>query len=112
VPRATTALNIIQQVGGAIGTAIMSVLLTNALADRLPQAGGGAEAGASVPREVRAQVAPLMADAFGSVFVWATIFLAISFIPALFLPRHKAEPATEDDFDPDAAEPAPVLMHA
>ena len=93
VPRATTALNIIQQVGGAIGTAIMSVLLSNALADRPP-----------VPSEA--------ADAFASVFVWATIFLAVSFLPALLLPRHKAVPTTEDDFDPDAAEAAPVLVHA
>jgi EmrB/QacA subfamily drug resistance transporter len=93
VPRATTALNIIQQVGGAIGTAIVSVLLTNALSDRPP-----------VPDQA--------ADAFGSVFVWATIFLAFAFIPALFLPRHKAVPMTEDDFDPDFAEAAPVLMHA
>jgi MFS family permease len=108
VPRATTALNIIQQVGGAIGTAIVSVLLTNALSDRLPQ--GGGEGGASVSPEIRAQVAPLMADAFGSVFVWATIFLAIAFLPALLLPRRKAE--VLDDEDPDAAAAAPVLMHA
>jgi len=55
---------------------------------------------------------PFAGEAFGSVFVWATVFLAIAFIPALFLPRHKAEPTEEDDFDPDAAEAAPVLMHA
>jgi EmrB/QacA subfamily drug resistance transporter len=118
VPRATTALNIIQQVGGAIGTAIMSVLLTNALSDRLPAAPGGGstggiEGGAALPPEVREQVAPLMADAFGSVFVWATVFLVVSLLPALFLPRRKAEPFHDpDDPDAEAGDVAPVLMHA
>jgi EmrB/QacA subfamily drug resistance transporter len=93
VPRATTALNIIQQVGGAIGTAIMSVLLTNAVADRAPTPAGAA-------------------DAFGSVFVWATVFLAVAFLPALLLPRRKPDVVEPDEFDPDAAEAAPVLMHA
>jgi EmrB/QacA subfamily drug resistance transporter len=92
VPRASTALNIIQQVGGAIGTAIMSVLLTNALIDQ-PRTPAGA------------------ADGFADVFVWATVFLAVSFLPALFLPRRKPEPL-DDDEDLDAAEAAPVLMHA
>jgi EmrB/QacA subfamily drug resistance transporter len=116
VPRATTALNIIQQVGGAIGTAILSVLLTGALTDRLPGAAtsGSAEGGATaVPPEVREQVAPLMADAFGSVFVWATIFLALAFLPALLLPRRRAEPL-HDEEEGAGLEPevAPVLVHA
>jgi hypothetical protein len=117
VPRATTALNIIQQVGGAVGTAIMSVLLTNAITDRLPAApgqGGGTAlegGGQALPPEARAQVAPLLADAFGSVFVWAVVFLAIAFLPALLLPRRKAEPV--DDLDGLMVdEAAPVLIHA
>ena len=113
VPRASTALNIIQQVGGAIGTAIMSVLLTNAIIDRLGgAAGGGAEGASSIPPDVRAQVAPQMADAFGSTFLWAVVFLAVAFLPALLLPRTKAEAL--DDRDPDADEAAaeqPVVMH-
>src|SRR3712207_5690093 len=36
VARASTTLNIIQQVGASIGTAVLTVLLTNALEDRLP----------------------------------------------------------------------------
>jgi EmrB/QacA subfamily drug resistance transporter len=43
VARASTTLNILQQVAASIGTAVMSVLLTSALKDRLPgaPAGGG-----------------------------------------------------------------------
>src|SRR4051794_15667078 len=40
VARASTSLNIIQQVGASIGTAVMSVILTVALKDRLGGAGG------------------------------------------------------------------------
>jgi hypothetical protein len=112
VPRATTALNIIQQVGGAIGTAIMSVLLTHALADRLGNA-PGPEAGAAVPPEVRDQAAPLMADAFGSTFVWAAVFLAVAIVPALLLPRTKAEPLDDDPADAGSeGDAVPMLLHA
>ncbi len=41
IARASTTLNINQQVSASIGTAVLSVLLANALADRLPGIGGG-----------------------------------------------------------------------
>jgi len=112
VPRASTSLNIIQQVGGSIGTAILSVLLTNAIADKLPGAEGGTAALAAIPPEQRAQAAPLVADAFGSVFVWALVFVALAAIPAFFLPRTKPVPVEDDDADAEGAGAAPVLMHA
>jgi len=43
------------------------------------------------------------ADAFGVTFTVALILIAVCFIPALMLPRHKA-PATEEA-------PAAVLAH-
>jgi EmrB/QacA subfamily drug resistance transporter len=99
VPGASTSLNIIQQIGGSIGTAIMAVILSSELAERLPTGGdrGGLGAAQSVPPELRAQVNPLIADAFGATFIWSLALLAVAFIPALFLPRGKA-PA-----DPEAA---------
>lgn len=107
VPRATTALNIIQQVGGAIGTAIMSVLLSDAIADRLGGGGAAAESGtASIPPELRVQVAPQVAEAFGATFVWAVVLLAVSLLPALLLPRMRPRAAD----DPDASA-EPVLVH-
>ncbi|MEO3785513.1 DHA2 family efflux MFS transporter permease subunit [Actinocorallia sp. B10E7] len=92
VPRASTALNIIQQVAGSIGTATMSVILTTELADRLPGAsGGGLGAAAGMPPEVRAQLAPKLAESFGATFWWALVLLMLSFIPALLLPRQRPE---------------------
>lgn len=105
VPRASTTLNIIQQVAGATGTAIMSVLLTNAITARL--GGGGAEGGAStIPPQLREQVAPIVSEAFASTFVWAVAFLAIAFLPALFLPRSRPEPAEGEETGEQ-----PALVH-
>jgi EmrB/QacA subfamily drug resistance transporter len=109
VARASTTLNIIQQVGASIGTAVMSVILTVALQDRL---GGGAGAdtglgatGADLPLAVR----NLMASAFAHTYWWAVALIVPAILVALLLPREKAEPL--EDEDPGAGEPAPVLMH-
>ena len=70
ISRASTTLNIQQQVGASIGTAILSVILANELASRLPGPGGGG-IGQAVPPALRAKVAPLMAEAFGATFWYA-----------------------------------------
>ena len=110
VAKASTTLNIIQQVGGSIGTATMAVLLTNALNSRLGSSAGegGIGAAANIPAEARAKVLPLMADAFGSTFTWAVVLIGVAFIPALLLPRRAPDPV--DDEDGMSAEP--VLVHA
>jgi EmrB/QacA subfamily drug resistance transporter len=110
VARASTTLNIIQQVGASIGTAVMTIILVNALQARLPGASGGIGGAADVPAAVHAQIAPLMADAFGHTFVWAFALLLVAFGAAWLLPRRRPEaPAVEDDGD---AMDAPVLIHA
>ena len=43
VARATTAFNIVQRGGGALGIALLSVVLAQQLANRLPGAAGAAE---------------------------------------------------------------------
>jgi EmrB/QacA subfamily drug resistance transporter len=114
VARASTTLNIIQQVGASIGTAVMTIILVNALSARLPgAAGGGLGAAANVPAAAREKVAPLMAEAFGHTFWWAFGLLLVAFAAAWLLPRSRPEApvAAADDEDGDAAE-APVLMHA
>jgi EmrB/QacA subfamily drug resistance transporter len=112
VARASTSLNILQQVGASIGTAVMAVLLASALSSRLPGGGGGGLGAAAVPADQRAQIAPLMADAFGEVFWWATGFVVIAFLIATLLPMQKPEPVDDPD-DPAAAgdEAVPLVMH-
>jgi EmrB/QacA subfamily drug resistance transporter len=102
---ASTSLNIIQQIGGSIGTAIMAVVLSNELATRLPDttgSRGGLGAAQNIPPESRDTVNPLIADAFGSTFIWSVALLAVAFIPALFLPRGRAP------VDPEAVTEAKV----
>ena len=92
VPRASTMLNILQQVSSSIGTALMSVLLANNLSDRLGgSSGGGLSATQNVPPSVIEKIADPMAKAFQSTYWWAVVLLAVSILPALFLPRRVPE---------------------
>jgi EmrB/QacA subfamily drug resistance transporter len=94
VSRASSTLNIEQQVGASIGTAVLSVLLAHELTSRL---GGGAGGGiGAVPADVRERVAPLMAEAFGATFWWALALVAVAFVVAVaLLPKTKPEPVEE-----------------
>ncbi len=95
VARATSGLNVVQRVGGSIGTALLAVVLTNQLADKLPGAGGG-ESGlsamASASPATRDQVLPALGDAFAHTFWWSFVIIALALIPAYFLPREKPAP--------------------
>lgn len=130
VARASTSLNIIQQVAASIGTAMLSVILFNETKDRLApvlaqlaaQQPPGTEPPAmtsmqDLPEQVRAILAPPMADAYASTFVWAVVLLAVSFVPALFLPRGNnaptpvagsTDPAADGDHTGAEPEPPPV----
>jgi MFS family permease len=105
VSRATSSLNIIMQLGGSVGTALLAVILAREIGDRIPQAAGGGGAGGGVgaiPEQVRQQIAPKLADAFGSTFWVALILTAVLIVPALLLPRHGAQ------HDENADAPPPV----
>lgn len=112
VARASTTLNIIQQVGGSIGTAILSVILAAQLTDRFPDApaGAGLAVAQTIPAELRDQLMPLVADAFGSTFTWSLGLLVVAVIPALFLPRSRPEPPL--DGEEGEGEPAPMIIGA
>jgi EmrB/QacA subfamily drug resistance transporter len=111
VARASTALNIIQQVGASIGTAVMTVLLTHQLASRLGSGGGEGLGAAAVPADARAKIAPLMADAFGATFWWAFGLLLVAFAFAFLLPRTKPEPVADAEVDEDG-ETVPMMLAA
>jgi EmrB/QacA subfamily drug resistance transporter len=116
IAKASTTLNIDQQTGASIGTAVMSVLLAHQLATHLAGVAGvhGGGIGVSLAPGVRERVAPLMADAFGATFWWALGLVVIAFVVALvLLPKNKPEPLDSDPAEEEAAEaPAPpVLVH-
>jgi EmrB/QacA subfamily drug resistance transporter len=105
ISRASTALNINQQVGASFGTAILSVLLATQLTNRLGH-GTGSGIGGTLPAAVRNAIAPKMADAYGSVFVIAFVLVVLStVVAAVLLPKHKPEPV-EDPDDPAASQAA------
>ena len=90
VARASTTLNILQQTGASIGTAVLSVLLASAISSKL---GGGGHstigASAALSASARAHIAPPMAAAFGQTFWWALGLLAVAFVGSLALPKRK-----------------------
>jgi EmrB/QacA subfamily drug resistance transporter len=109
--RATTALNIIQRVGGSIGTALLSVVLTHQLVSRIPSAdGSGLAAAQSVGAAEKARLAPDIANAFGHTFWWAAGIIALAVIPALMLPRHRPQPAAGTEPGAQGSAERPVLV--
>jgi EmrB/QacA subfamily drug resistance transporter len=109
--RGSTLMNIVQQVAGSIGTATMSVLLTNAYqardaADTLVKAAQDPAVLASLSPVQVARGLSEMADAFGSTFLVATVLIVLCLVPAALLPRRKPPVPTDGE---QAA--APVLMH-
>ena len=99
VPPATTAINIIQRVGGSVGTAVLTVVLERRIAAELPGASGGLGA-----LHGGARAATPLAHAFGQTFWWALGLTAVAFLPAAFLPRKPpgAAPGAERAAPPEA----------
>ncbi|MRH92236.1 DHA2 family efflux MFS transporter permease subunit [Nocardia sp. SYP-A9097] len=95
VARGSTLMNIVNQTAGSIGTATISVVLTNLLNNH-PLA-GAAIASRSNPAIAQdpaiASALPTgfeqAATAFAHTFVVALVLLAVTLIPAFFLPRTK-----------------------
>jgi MFS family permease len=86
VPRATTALNVLQRVGGSLGTALLAVILEDRIKAALPHAGvvGGGTVQPLSPA-ARAHVAVPLAHAFTSTFWWAVALTAVAIVPSLVL---------------------------
>jgi MFS family permease len=102
VPRAATALNIVQRVGGSIGTALLAVVLEHQISVQLPHASGGLQAATEIPEAVRVVIAGPLSTAFANAFWWAFGLTAVALIPAFLLPRHPAA-ASPDGPPPDEA---------
>jgi EmrB/QacA subfamily drug resistance transporter len=86
IPRATSSLNILMQLGGSFGSALLAVILARQISSELGQSTGGGRP-QKIPDEVRAQVAPKLAEAFNHTFVVALVLSIALMVPALLLPR-------------------------
>jgi EmrB/QacA subfamily drug resistance transporter len=100
VPGAAPALNILQRVGGSIGTALMAVALARFTASEMP--GGGGVVGRRGEGELPPTIADKLAHAFGHTYWVAFGLIAFALLPSLLLPRRAVErapggalPATE-----------------
>ncbi|MFN8132107.1 MAG: MDR family MFS transporter [Solirubrobacteraceae bacterium] len=89
VPRATPMLNVLQRVGGSIGTAVLAVALQSQIRDAVAGAGVPRVPGAieAVPPAARAQLADPVAAAFASTYWWAMGLVLLALIPATVLAR-------------------------
>jgi EmrB/QacA subfamily drug resistance transporter len=135
VARGSTLLNISQQVASSIGVAIMSVVLTNGLSNdpllKASKAFSEASAGVTDPAQLSsiaarfpdvaallargqeflmAAVDEAMASAFATTFWVAAVLLALTLIPAYFLPRKHEESHLLDDADAAQVAP-PIVLH-
>jgi EmrB/QacA subfamily drug resistance transporter len=86
VPRATTALNVLQRVGGSIGTALLAVVLENQIRANIPHAVGlGGGAVQPLPPAVRSHIAVPLTNAFTTTFWVAAVLTAVAIVPAIVL---------------------------
>ncbi len=110
IARGSTLMNIIQQAGGSIGTAVMSVILTNqvlnsATASAYSAVTQGAIPASRVPAAVLEQGRGALAHAFGHTYIVGLVLVALCLVPAFFLPRKRIEAATPED---EVKVPTPV----
>jgi EmrB/QacA subfamily drug resistance transporter len=102
-PRAASAINVIQRVASAIGTALLAITLQRTITSKLPQLHGGIEAIAALSPEAQVHAASPLAAAFATTFWVAVTLTAAAVLPALFLPSRarqeqaapRAQPAHE-----------------
>jgi MFS family permease len=103
IARGSTLMNITQQIAISMGTALFSVLLTNAYNNHASVVGPALAAqnqGGPVPPALQDKVAQglhFMGQSFGGVFLVATVLVGLCLVPAFFLPRkppeHHVDPA-------------------
>ena len=87
VPRASSALNAIQRIAGAIGTAMFAIVLQRQISNGVPSLEDGIAELARLGPAAQARIAPALADAFGQTFWIAVALILVALVPALLLPK-------------------------
>ncbi|WP_198912198.1 DHA2 family efflux MFS transporter permease subunit [Acetobacter fallax] len=88
VARATSGLNVVQRVGGSIGTTLLAVVLTHQMSRVAPL-----PAGPAVTDALQQTRLSDLSHAFGNTFLWAFLITLLAVCAALFLPRTNSAPA-------------------
>ena len=99
VPRATSAVNALQRVGGSIGTALLAVVLQGQVISAVG-AGSGTGALQQVPPALRERLADPLASAFGHTFAWAAGLSLLAVIAAAVLARSERSEVDAKQHDP------------
>jgi len=97
IPKATTTMNIVRQVGGSVATALFAVVLERQIVSELGPAAakaGGSAGVISSTVKLPPQVADSVAAAFAHTFWWSVGAILLAFIPTLFLPDRPAAAPT------------------
>lgn len=102
IARGSTMMNIIQQTAGSIGTAVMSVILTNQVltsptASAYSAVTQGAVPASKVPPTVLELGRSALAHAFGHTYIVGSVLIIACLVPAFFLPRKKIQAPTIQD---------------
>jgi EmrB/QacA subfamily drug resistance transporter len=102
--QATSAINVVQRVAGALGSALLAVVLQQAMTARLPGFHGGiGRAGALAASSPHAATA--MAGAFGVAFGVSFGITLLALVPALLLPgRQRNQQTVSSAIHPTAKE--------
>jgi len=97
IARVTSGMNVVQRVGGSLGTALLAVVLSHQITRIMPGAVGGIAGMRAAGGAAPAMPAPVLAalgHAFGHTFVWSLGIIVLGLVAASFLPRKKlARPA-------------------
>jgi hypothetical protein len=102
IPKASTTMNIVRQVGGSVATALFAVVLERQIVTQLGPAAakaGGSTGVISSTAALPPQVADPVAAAFAHTFWWAIGAILLAFIPTLFLPNQAAAVSPSDGTD-------------
>ena len=102
--QATSAINVVQRVAGAFGSALLAVVLQQATTARLPGFHGGiGQVGLLAAASPRA--ADALAEAFGVSFAVALAITVLALVPAALLPRGDDPPWHPPQVPPQAPPP-------
>ncbi|MGC1551100.1 MAG: DHA2 family efflux MFS transporter permease subunit [Rhodanobacter sp.] len=97
IARVTSGMNVVQRVGGSIGTALLAVVLSHQITKIVPVTATG-ETGMHAMRNMspamQATLLPALGRAFGHTFVWSFGVIVLGLVAASFLPRKKPVIAT------------------